>query len=652
MILVYLLTAVIITAWLVKMILARRLIFRRTFWDWPLLVFLLSQFLSFLFSIDRHTSLWGYYSRFHGGLLSTLCYLLLYWAYVSNLDQRQSLLVIKSLLSAAVLVAVYGILEHFGIDAQYWVQDVKTRVFSTLGQPNWLAAYLAALIPLTWALTLSSKNKKRKLFFFLFLLFYLCLLYTKSRSGLLGFAASWLGFWPLALWGQRRQGKKVLKPFLILTAIFLISSLLIGTPWTPSAGKMLRRLRPATPTASQNKGSQNNQPPPLITESGEIRKIVWRGALRVWRHWPVFGSGVETFAYSYYRFRPREHNDVSEWNFLYNKAHNEYLNFAATTGTVGLLSYLAIIVVFVFWSLRKIKPAAGAHADLDTLPLALFSGFLSILVTNFFGFSVVPVALFFFLFPAIAVVLVQAEKEEKKKREKTITINSRQALALVFLGGSLLFLFYSLAKFWSADVFFAKGNKLNKAKQYEQAFNYLQQAIKLRPREPFYHDELALAAAGLAKAAFQQKQIQLAQKLAELAIAESDQALKTSPYHLNFWKNRTRVFYSLAELDSRYYQAALAALLRATELAPTEAKVSYNLGLMYLQLGQDELAIKTLEKTTELKPNYEEARYALALLYEQKGEIGKAKEQLEYLVEKINPYSRSAIEKLKELEKK
>jgi len=83
MMLVYALTAVIAGAWTVKMIFAKKLIFKRTPFDIPLVIFLISQFLSFLFSIDHHTSFWGYYSRFHGGLLSTVSYLLLYWAFVS-----------------------------------------------------------------------------------------------------------------------------------------------------------------------------------------------------------------------------------------------------------------------------------------------------------------------------------------------------------------------------------------------------------------------------------------------------------------------------------------------------------------------------------------------------------------------------------------
>src|SRR4030042_2970579 len=204
MLLVYFLTIVITASWLIKMVVKRRFIFHRTFWDLPLIIFFLSQVLSFIFSIDRHTSFWGYYSRFNGGLLSIICYLLLYWAFVSNMNKKTTWQAIFFIMISSALVAVYGIAEHFGIDANQWVKDVRNRVFSTLGQPNWLAAWLVALIPLTWGFLLNSKSKVQKIIYYsLFVLLLLCFLYTKSRSGLLGLAVAFVVFWGLLFWFRR-----------------------------------------------------------------------------------------------------------------------------------------------------------------------------------------------------------------------------------------------------------------------------------------------------------------------------------------------------------------------------------------------------------------------------------------------------------------
>src|SRR3989338_108526 len=141
MLLVYVITILISAAWVVKWIEAKKIPIRRTPLDLPIAIFLTSQILSTIFSIDTHTSLWGYYSRFHGGLISTIAYLLLYYALVTNFTRDKVSFAIYSIISSAALVALYGILEHFGIDKHLWVQDVASRVFSTIGQPNWLSAY-------------------------------------------------------------------------------------------------------------------------------------------------------------------------------------------------------------------------------------------------------------------------------------------------------------------------------------------------------------------------------------------------------------------------------------------------------------------------------------------------------------------------------
>src|SRR3989338_1711112 len=62
MILTYGITVIIVGAWLLKSINDKRLTINRTPLDIPLLLFLAANILSTIFSIDPHTSIWGYYS--------------------------------------------------------------------------------------------------------------------------------------------------------------------------------------------------------------------------------------------------------------------------------------------------------------------------------------------------------------------------------------------------------------------------------------------------------------------------------------------------------------------------------------------------------------------------------------------------------------
>ena len=159
MLLTYGFTTLIVGVWIGRMILEKKVFIRQTVFDWPILLFIVSQTLSTIFSIHPSTSIMGYYTRFHGGLLSTLTYILLFYALVSNFSKVALRKLWITIFIAALGVTLYTIPEHFGhspsclmitqqFDVSCWVQDVQSRAFATFGQPNWLAAYVISLIPL------------------------------------------------------------------------------------------------------------------------------------------------------------------------------------------------------------------------------------------------------------------------------------------------------------------------------------------------------------------------------------------------------------------------------------------------------------------------------------------------------------------------
>ena len=225
------------------MIVEKKFIFRRTILDIPLLVFLASQIISTLLSINVYTSFFGYYSRFNGGLLSTICYLLLYWAFVSNLTSKDTLNLIKVWFASAVIVSAYGVAEHFGIDKSIWVQDVQSRVFSSLGQPNWLAAWVVALIPLTWAFALKSKLKSFSfwLYFGISILLFWTLIFTKSRSGFLGFGIACILFWGTVALQNIKRISTFIGPLFIFGFAFIAVCAVSGTQWTPSINELINK---------------------------------------------------------------------------------------------------------------------------------------------------------------------------------------------------------------------------------------------------------------------------------------------------------------------------------------------------------------------------------------------------------------------------
>ncbi len=616
MVVTYLLTIFIVTAWIARMLSERRLIFRRTLLDWPLLIFLVIQLTSLFFSIDPRTSLMGYYSRFNGGLLSLVSYALLYWAAVSNLDQKSVRTTLFWGLVSAVAVALWGFAEHFGVDASWWVQDVQVRVFSTLGQPNWLAAYLVALIFIPLGRALFAK----RLSWFqicLSLLFFIVLLYTKSRSAYLAFGLSSVIFWGYFLATAR---PRPVKPLAVFAALTLIFTFLVSNPVRDLVFSHLK-LSPTPAPAAAPAGSTALETGG--TESGIIREIVWTGAIHIWDSSVknfLLGSGPETFAMSYYQFRPLAHNNTSEWELLYNKAHNEFLNYLSTTGLLGLLSYLLLLAGMLVIFIRALKSPSGSSPKNSHLELALLAGWVSISVTNFWGFSVVIMQIFLFLFPAFA--LLSAFDHPLPPP----TASPRPWLIFIPLLPALL-ICYFLFDYWLADTYYASGIKSFQAFNQTQSPQYvldsyqqLSQAYQLNPLDPPISSELSLSAAFMALLTHSTDATASAQ-LAQVADVASQKAIDQSPFHPNYYKNRARTLIVLGSMDPAYYVKSDAVLARAQVISPTDPRIPYIRAINAKYEGNTAAEKKFLEAALSLKPDFADALGQLQLLASPSGKM-------------------------------
>jgi len=742
------LTIVITMAWFVKMILQRRILFQRTPLDIPIGLFLISQIISTIFSLDSHVSFWGYYSRFNGGLLSIISYILLYYAFLSNFETN-IITITKRFLSlsliSGLIVALWGLPSHFGydptclifrgtFDVSCWTADFmpKIRIFSTLGQPDWLAAYLAILIPIAIAYAIknlkseapsSKQNQITKTQNFKFsnlfgiwnfgfgililvALFYIDLLYTRARSGVLGIWFSLIFFAAAYFWlnGKAKisiSKEKLKSPLAILVLGFLILTFIIGTPISQlqkftleGIGGYFQKHQNQNPKTSETKKNAVPAPTPIQsfeggTESADIRLNVWKGAINAWENNPIFGTGVETFAFAYYKYKPIAHNLTSEWNFLYNKAHNEYLNYLATTGAFGLGTYLFMIGFFLFLCVKQIskskflisnqapnsKPQLGqleirSIRNLNLI-LALLAGYISILITNFFGFSVVITNIYLFMIPAFIFVLTDMIKPKSSAQSvsKSAQVNTSiwQWTPIFFIFVTSCFLLITLFRFWEADIAYALGYNLDRAGEYQQAYPSLHKAVELRKSEPIFRDELsindAIFAAGLIlqkdQSATKDQTISTASSLAQEAINTSNEIVSKSPNNAVFWKTRVRLFYTLSQIDSRYLPKALEAIEKASILGPNDANISYNLGVLYGQNNNIQKGIEALEKTIKLKPDYRDAHYALGLYYhtaslDTNGKVvvneslnQKAIAQMQYILDHLSPKDSAALESIK-----
>jgi O-antigen ligase/Flp pilus assembly protein TadD len=572
----------------------------------PILLFFLSQLISTLISVNPNLSWFGYYSRLNGGLLSTLAYLLLFIIAVVHFTPTEFFrLLRRSTLLASLPVVAYALAQHFGIDSNYWVQDVKSRVFSTFGQPNWLATYLGIVLAFALNQTSISNNVVvRRLSPLYPVLIIIAIIFTQSKTGLAA-AALIIGLTFILQIGKTKITQLVSYPLLF---IFLI----LVTP-----NFLSQKLFPASPQDSPQVPVTQN-----VTSSGDIRLIVWQGALSLWRQYPLFGTGPETFADTYYWVRPTAHNLTSEWDFLYNKAHNEYLNYAANTGTFGILSYLSVLLVTLLLIIRSRQ-------------WVLLVAYLSLLVNHATGFSIVISSLYLFLIPAAI------------SWSKPVPTPPTKPSTLVYLPllVALVFLLPKIVLFYLADLSYAQALKQSGAGQYPSALTQIELAASLRPNFPEYLINLSVISA---QNALSTTDASLQNKYYLTATQASDKALTLSPSSLNYWKLSAQTSYYLKDFNPNMLKLATTRLTKVAKLAPTDARLFFLIGEFQLEQKDYSAAQSSYQTALNLKSNYDHASFRLAQINFLNKNYPRAKKMLELTLQ-LAPTNIDAQDLLKKL---
>jgi len=155
-----------------------------------------------------------------------------------------------------------------------------------------------------------------------------------SRGGLLAATAGVVVTTGLLLRDRRRFGLVTLCLLPLLVGVVALAAYRL-----PPVGQRLASLRS-----------------PLRTDSVVERMDAWQGALRIWRRYPLAGCGANAFRVTYPQARHTTERDYRTF------AENEYVQWLAETGLVGLLLLLALIVALV----RHARTGAGVGEGDDS----------------------------------------------------------------------------------------------------------------------------------------------------------------------------------------------------------------------------------------------------------------------------------------------
>lgn len=363
----------------------------------------------------------------------------------------------------------------------------------------------------------------------------------------------------------------------------------------------------------------------------------------------LLGSGYGTFAADFTRYIAPTFNAYPFWNLTFAFSSSYLLELLATAGVLGLFAFCFIFVNFLR---SKAKPS-------NPFFLATFSIFVFSLLIPF-SFSLV-----FLLFALLALFVAHRGIENAKGFEPItlnfvtlqqglISLNEEHSkknkenliLPVIFLTVgvviSVFVLFYlsgtgggprkGYLSLITSDLKFARSFSPDALRSGTETYNLQTQAINEYPyRSDYYRlfSQINLAlAANLVSAQEGRQPTEEVQSniigLLQQSINSARQAVTLSPFSSLNWQNLGQVYRNLIGVGENAEQFAIASYNQAILLNPANPGLRIELGGIYYQLQQWDLAQNTFTVATQLKEDYANAYYNLGHVLEEKGDLNNA----------------------------
>lgn len=352
----------------------------------------------------------------------------------------------------------------------------------------------------------------------------------------------------------------------------------------------------------------------------------------------LFGSGYGTYLSDFTRFKqPAYNSSATLWSFSFFRSSSFILELLATTGFLGVASFLFIVyrIIKEKWFFLPIV-------------LIIIAGFV-------LPFSYIVQAMFFILlgifalvraqqnprkYPHIELSLVALRQGLLSTQPETTASARRNSLVLpvifcLLLAALIGTLGYFSTRFVLSDVTFQKSLVASSQPQSNGGAIYQLQreAITMFPyRDAYYRvfsqTNLALAnnlaAAQPQGASPSAETQQTILTLIQQSINSGRSAVTISPLTSMNWNNLSAIYRSLIGFGQNADQFSILTNRQAIALDPNNPQQYINLGGIYYQLGQWEEAQQNFQMAISLKPDYANAYYNLGHTLESKGDLQNA----------------------------
>ncbi len=616
--------------WLTKMVISRDFNIRRTPLDIPILIFGAIYLIASLVSISPLTSIIGLYGRLDTSFLTVLYFIVLYYLITNNLRSKKEVMgVVLTLIMSTIIVSIVAFMQMFGV---YILPSeiTKSKAFNTIGSLNALAVFIMAAIPITAALALRKDNEARISFAGTSVLLFILLVLVNIKAAWWGLLAASIVMIVLQYMDKKADKKWLAMPVLLglLSLAFII---------TANFGLNIQKEIPL-----DNKNS-----------IAEVKQAI--------KERPVFGSGPETYAYDFSKFRAAEMNNQENWSLRYDKAHSDWLTTGATLGILGTIAYAFLIVMAIvtgFFNYQKATDEGMKYVTLGATAAVVAVGVMGIFYYSNFALMLV--------FWVALALIGGARKSSEATPDDVKDFNLKNAsleakvfstvfFALLFVGA--FYGIYFSGKTYVADSTYRKALlKTYKVENLVASEALFKKAIAQNGYREAYRLSLSrvlLVEANLEnQKAEKDKDVKKIQDYLSRAIDQGKLAVNTNSNSVSNWEGmiivyRNAALYATGAVDwiEKSYQEAL-------KLEPTNPVLVNGLGQVYLTKNETDKAAEYFNRAIALKKDFADPHYNLALVYKDKKEYDKALAEMDIYLKAVpdSTEAKTEIENIKKLQ--
>ena len=544
---------------------------------------------------NPYKSFWSNYERMEG-TISLLHFFAYFVMATTVLGARKKW---AAFWNTSILVSfIIGIYALFQMAGSFDIHQGATRVDATFGNSAYLAVYMLFHIFLTLFMMLREKGhtiggmiaEKVSLWIYtpLILLDVLVLYHTATRGAILGLIGGlMLTTLLVAIFEKERLLLKKFAIGLLVTLVIVIGGFfsLKNTPYVTES-PVLSRFSSISLTESTTKS----------------RFMVWNMAYQGFKERPILGWGQENFNFVFNKYYDPNMYGQEPW---FDRAHNVFFDWLIAGGILGLLAYLSLFVL-ALWYLWK------RGSTFSIVEKSIFTGLLAgYFFQNIFVFdNLMSYVMFFSVLAYLestregGVIEVPVKKKNEKKNAVVaepldIAIAPAAVILVIFL------VYFFNAKPIATNLTLidalqsAQGGPMENLEDFKKVFAY-DSFGTTEGREQL--SQITMSVLGAEKLDNATKQA-----FVDLTVSELKKQVDTHSKDARYQLFLGSFLNQLARYNPATADEAIVHLEKAHELSPKKQAILFELGSAYYNKKDTSKAEDMFKQAYELAPEYLDA---------------------------------------------